>query len=215
MILGVIPARGGSKGLPGKNIKKLLGKPLINWSIEAAQESNLLDRFIISTEDKTIASIAKKAGAEVLQRPSEYATDDSTTVSVLQHVLEKIDAEIIVLLQPTSPVRMDNIIDQAIDIFLKSGSDSLATGYTSHHFEWGAFENLPRQSLKGFFHDDGNVYIFKSKALKAGRWIGDNPYRMEVPGIYNIEIDDISEFWANEGILKRLLQNGEKVDNEQ
>ena len=215
MILGVIPARGGSKGIPGKNVKKLWGKPLINWSIEAAQESNLLDRFIVSTENDEIASIAEEAGAEVLKRPVEYATDDATTVSVLQHVLEEIDAEIIVLLQPTSPVRMNNIIDQAIDIFIKTGSDTLATGYTSHHFEWGAFENLPRQALKGFFHDDGNIYIFKSKVLKAGRWIGDNPYRMEIPGIYNIEIDDISEFWANEGILKRLFHNGEKVYNEQ
>ena len=189
----------------------MLGKPLINWSIEAAQESKLLDRVIISTENSEISSIAEEAGAEVLKRPDEYATDDATTVSVLQHVLEEIDAEIIVLLQPTSPVRMDNIIDQAIDIFLKTGSDTLATGYASHHFEWGAFENLARQALKGFFHDDGNVYIFKSKVLKAGRWVGDNPYRMEVPSIYNIEIDDISEFWANEGILKRLLKRGQDV----
>lgn len=215
MILGVIPARGGSKGIPGKNIKDLLGKPLIKWSIEAAQNSNLLDKFIVSTEDAEIATIAKQAGAEVLQRPQEYATDNATTVSVLQHVLDEINAETVVLLQPTSPVRVDNIIDKAIDIFMKSGADTLATGYTSHHFEWGEFENLPRQALKGFFHDDGNVYIFNSKVLKADRWIGDNPYRMEVPGIYNIEIDDISEFWANEGILKRLLHNGEKVDNEQ
>ena len=205
MILGVIPARGGSKGIPGKNIKELFGKHLMNWSIEAARRSKLLDRFIVSTESDEIAAIAQKAGAEVLPRPPEYATDDATTVSVLQHVLEEIDAEIIVLLQPTSPVRVDNIIDRAIAAFLKSGCDTLATGYISHHFEWGAFENLPRQALKGFFHDDGNVYIFKAEVLKAGRWIGDNPYRMEVPGIYNIEIDDISEFWANEGILRNLL----------
>jgi CMP-N,N'-diacetyllegionaminic acid synthase len=206
MILGVIPARGGSKGIPGKNIKDLLGKPLIKWSIEAAQKSLLLDQFIVSTEDDEIASIAEEAGAEVLQRPSKYATDNASTVSVLQHVLEEIEAEIVVLLQPTSPVRVDNIIDQAIKNFLNSGSDTLATGYTSHHFEWGAFDNMPRQALKGFFHDDGNVYIFKAEVLKTGRWIGDTPFRMEVSGIYNIEIDNISEFWANEGILKKLMK---------
>ena len=208
MILGVIPARGGSKGIPGKNIKDLLGKPLIKWSIEAAQKSVLLDQFIVSTEDDEIASIAEEAGADVLKRPSKYATDNASTVSVLQHVLEEIEAEIVVLLQPTSPVRLENIIDQAIKNFLNSGSDTLATGYISHHFEWGAFDNMPRQALKGFFHDDGNVYIFKAEVLKTGRWIGDNPFRMEVSGIYNIEIDNISEFWANEGVLKRLM-NGE------
>jgi CMP-N,N'-diacetyllegionaminic acid synthase len=205
MILGVIPARGGSKGIQNKNIKELSGKPLINWSIEAAQESKLLDRFIVSTENEIIASIAQKAGAEVLPRPAKFATDNATTVSVLQHVLEEIDANIIVLLQPTSPVRVENIIDKAIKIFQESDCDTLATGYISHHYEWGAFKNLPRQALEGYFHDDGNVYIFKKDILKAGRWIGDNPYRMEISGIYNIEIDNISEFWANEGILINLL----------
>ena len=211
MILGVIPARGGSKGIPKKNIKELYGKPLIIWSIEAALESKLIDRFIVSTEDDEIAYIARSTGAEVLPRPMEYATDSATTVSVLQHVLKEIDADIVVLLQPTSPVRIDNIIDRAIEAFLSSGCDTLATGYISHHFEWGAFENLPRQALKGYFHDDGNVYIFKKEVLKAGRWIGDNLYRMEIPGYYNIEIDDISEFWANEGILRNLLNKGKNV----
>lgn len=205
MILGVIPARGGSKGIPKKNIKKLKKKPLIQWSIEAAQESELLDKFIVSTDDSEIASISSNLGAEVLDRSPELATDNATTVSVLQNVLEEIDASIIVLLQPTSPIRVDNLIDKAIQRFLSEESaDALATGYNSHHFEWGAFENLPRQSLKGFFHDDGNVYIFNSAVIKQGRWIGDNPIKMEIPSIYNIEIDDLSEFWAVEGILNRL-----------
>jgi len=207
MILGIIPARGGSKGIPRKNIKKLRNKPLIQWSIEAARESKLLDRFIVSTDDREIASISSDLGAEVLDRPSELSTDSATTVSVLKSVLDHIDASIIVLLQPTSPIRIDNLIDKAIQRFLSEKlADSLATGYTSHHFKWGAFENLPRQSLKGFFHDDGNIYIFRSKIIKQGRWIGDNPIKMEIPSIYNIEIDDLSEFWAIEGILNRLIE---------
>ena len=205
MILGVIPARGGSKGIPKKNIKDLLGKPLINWSIEAAQKSKLLDHFIVSTEDSEIELVAKNAKADVLKRPSKYSSDNSTTVEVLQHVIEKLNPDIIVLLQPTSPVRVNNIIDEAIKNFIESDCDSLATGYISHNYEWGAFGNLPRQSLDGFFHDDGNIYIFNSEVLSHGRWIGDRPYKMHIPGIYNIEIDNISEFWANQGILKELL----------
>jgi len=204
MILGVIPARGGSKGIPRKNIKNLLGKPLIKWSIEAAQNSKLIDRFVVSTDDEEIAQISKDCGAEVLLRPSEYSTDDATTVSVLQHVISEIEADIIVLLQPTSPVRVDNLIDRAIENFVNSKCDTLATGYNSHHFEWGQFDNMPRQRMNGFFHDDGNIYIFNKKIIELGKWIGDELFRMEVPGLYNIEIDDISEFWANEGILSNI-----------
>jgi N-acylneuraminate cytidylyltransferase len=206
MILGVIPARGGSKGIPKKNIKPLLEKPLIVWSIEAAKEAKRLDRFIVSTDDPEIAVIAREAGAEVLDRPVELATDGATTVSVLQHVLKCIEADVVVLLQPTSPVRVDNLIDKAIEKFLQTDCDTLATGYLSYHFEWGAFQNLPRQALKGYFHDDGNVYIFKSDVIKAGRWTGDKLYGMEIPGIYNLEIDSISEFWANEGILNHIMK---------
>lgn len=90
--------------------------------------------------------------------------------------------------------------------FHKSGCDTLATSYMSHHFEWDAFENLPRQALKRFFHDDGNIFIFKVELQKVGRWIGDNPYRMKILGIYKVEIDGISKFWANEGILRRLSE---------
>mgnify|MGYP006095526973 CR=1 FL=1 len=207
MILGVIPARGGSKGIPRKNILNLHGKPLLSWSIDAAQKSTLIDRFVVSTDDVEIAEISKNYGAEVLMRPAKYATDDASTVSVLQHVLSEIDAEIIVLLQPTSPIRINNIIDSAIESFLKSTADTLATGYISHHYEWGQFENMPRQKMDGFFHDDGNIYIFDKKVIKSGKWTGDKLYRMELEGLYNIEIDDISEFWANEGILSRVLGN--------
>lgn len=206
MIVGVIPARGGSKGIPKKNIKPLFGKALIVWSVEAASEAKLLDKFVVSTEDAEIANIARASGADVLDRPVELATDSATTVSVLQHMLNCIDAEIVVLLQPTSPVRVHNLIDKAIEKFLESGCDTLATGYISYHYEWGAIHNIPRQALKGFFHDDGNIYIFKADVLRAGRWTGDNLYRMEVPGIYNIEIDNIAEFWSNEGILNRVLK---------
>ena len=83
MILGITPARGGSKGIPGKNIKEISGKPLIAWTIEAAKESQMIDRYVVSTEDEEIAEISREYGADVIERAPELATDEATTLSVL------------------------------------------------------------------------------------------------------------------------------------
>lgn len=197
-ILAVIPARGGSKGIPRKNLYPLLGKPLVVWSIEAAKRSALIDRFVVSTEDAEISQICRDAGAEVLQRPVELASDDATSVVVLQHAIQEIPCKVVVLLQPTSPIRYD--IDAAISIFL-SGFDTLATGYGSTHREWTG-KHKPRQEIRPYFHDDGNLYIFKAEVIKAGKWMGDNPCRLKVPQIYNFEIDTIEDVWAIEGVMR-------------
>jgi CMP-N-acetylneuraminic acid synthetase len=205
MILGITPARGGSKGIPRKNIKEICGKPLIAWTIDAAKKSKLLDRYIVSTEDKEIAEVSKKYGAEVLERPKELATDEATTLSVLQHILKKIDADIIVLLQCTSPVRDDDLIDRCIKKFQKEKADSLATGYMCQLFEWGTY-SARRQELDAFFHDDGNVYIAKADIIRDGNLLGDKMVRFIVDKDHTFEIDDEFEFWLNEQILKRRLK---------
>ncbi len=171
--LGVIPARGGSKGIPRKNIKLIAGKPLIAWSIEAAKKSKLLGKFIVSTEDTEIAQISKKYGANVIERPVELATDEATTISVLQHVLTIVDAENVVLLQPTSPVREDGLIDNCIRRFQETKVDNLGTGFICKFMEYGTYTQR-RQDLKGFFYDDGNVYVIKSGLIKEGKTFGKN-----------------------------------------
>ncbi|MEA3494002.1 MAG: acylneuraminate cytidylyltransferase family protein, partial [Candidatus Margulisiibacteriota bacterium] len=138
MILGIIPARGGSKGIPRKNIKMIAGKPLIVWTIEAAKRSKLMDRFVVSTEDPEIAKIAREHGAEVVIRPAELATDEATTISALQHVLSQIDAKTVVLLQPTSPVREKGLIDRCIERFNETKVDNLATGFICKFMEYGS-----------------------------------------------------------------------------
>ena len=121
-VLGIIPARGGSKSIPRKNIKMLCGKPLIAWSIESAKKSRLLSRVIVSTDDEEIAAIAKQYGAEVpFLRPKEIAEDLSTDVEFLLHALdflkekERYEAEIVVRLPPTSPLRTAHHIDEGIE----------------------------------------------------------------------------------------------------
>lgn len=206
MILGIIPARGESKSIPRKNIKDMSGKPLIAWTVESAKKSKYLDKFVVSTEDKEIAEISRKYGAEVIDRPKELATDTITTLPVIQDVLKKIPADIVVILQCTSPVRDEGLIDSCIQRFLDSKADSLATGFICNLLEWGSY-NQRRQDLKGFFHDDGNVCIVKAdKIMKASCWDdvwGEKMEKMIISKEQNFEIDDEFDFWLNEQILKK------------
>lgn len=203
-ILGVIPARGGSKGVKRKNLRPVCGRPLVYWSIKAARESKLLDRFIVSTEDSEIKSAAESFGAEVLDRPESLARDHSTTLSVLRHILNEIDGvDIIVLLQPTSPIRNGQLIDRCMRKFLASGADSLATGFTSLQYEWGVNNNIPRQKLKGWFYDDGNVYINRASLLKKGVWVGKKRCRMIIDRRCNFEIDDEIDLMIVDMLMKR------------
>jgi len=204
MILGVIPARGGSKGIPRKNIVPICGKPLIAWTIEAARTSKLMDRFVVSTEDPEIAEVARQCGAEVLDRPPELATDEADTLGVLQHALRIIPADVLVLLQATSPIRDDGLIDQCISRFWETKADSLATGFMCKFVEYGKNE-LRRQDLKGFFYDDGNCYVVKGDLLRSGDRYGKRIERVILDREQNVEIDDDFDLWLAEQVLKRRL----------
>lgn len=200
MILGITPARGGSKGIPRKNIKEIAGKPLIAWTIEAARKSKLLDKYIVSTEDEEIGGVAKKYGAEVLYRPLELATDESSTLSVLQHAVQNIPCNIVVLLQATSPIRRDELIDECIKEFLDNEYDSLATGFICKYVEYGMNE-LRRQDIQGFFYDDGNIYVIKADLIRKGDRYGKNIGKKIISGWENVEIDDEFDLWVADKIL--------------
>ena len=136
-ILGLITARGGSKGIPGKNIKPLAGKPLIAWTIEAANNSRLLSQVIVSTDDNEIARSAQAWGAEVpFKRPEELAQDQSSHLDVVLHALQwyqlqhRALPEYVMLLQPTSPLRTANDIDAAISLAAQKQADAITVSYT-------------------------------------------------------------------------------------
>jgi CMP-N-acetylneuraminic acid synthetase len=202
-IIGITPARGGSKGILKKNIKEIAGKPLIAWTIEAVQKSKLLDDYFVSTENGEIAEISKKYGAKVIDRPKELAEDQSSTIDVLKDFLNKIEADVIVLLQCTSPVREEGLIDKCIRRFLDTGVDSLATGFICDLFEWGSYNNKRRQDLKGFFHDDGNIYVTKAELIKKGSLTAGKLEKMVISKDQSFEIDNEFDFWLNEQILER------------
>lgn len=199
-ILAVIPARGGSKGLPRKNIRPIAGKPLIAWTIEAAKDSRLLDRCVVSTEDPEIAEVSRRHGAEVLARPPELATDEADTLPVLQHALKSCPADLLVLLQCTSPVRAPGLIDRCIEKFLAGEADALGTVLPDKNFEYG--QDMPRrQEITPRLLDIGNVYVNRADLVLAGDRFGKRISTLSVSREEAVEIDDDFDFWLAEKIL--------------
>lgn len=207
MNLAIIPARGGSKGLPGKNIRLLNGKPLIVWSIEAARRSKLIDRFLVSTDSEDIANIAKSNGCEVIMRSAELASDEATTIAVIEDIAKKIpEALNFIVLQPTSPLRSKDLIDNCLKEYLSNNYSNLATGFWCKYKEFGSHNNLRRQDYKGFFYDDGNVYVLSRSIVEQGKWFGDRICRFENSKIQNFEIDDEIDFKILEMLMKEYKE---------
>ena len=213
MNIGIIPARGGSKGLPGKNIKEIAGFPLIYWSIEAAKRSKYLDDFYVSTEDEEIAGIAKKYGAKVISRSKKLSLDDTTTLSVIKDILSNVSCDNIIVLQPTSPLRDYNTIDVCINEFINGDYDTLATGYYTKIIEYGTHKNMRRQDIKGFFYDDGNIYIVNSELIKKNKWYGDKICKKVIDRELNFEIDDLLDFKIISNLLEERLINGKQTSS--
>ena len=139
-ILGVITARGGSKRIPRKNLRLLRGKPLIQYTVEAALQSKLLTRVVVSSEDEEIMGLSRRLGAEVpFRRPEELATDEATSVAVLVHAVDFMEKqgfhpEIVVLLEPTSPLRLAEDIDNALRKHIETGADTVVSVTMTDHW---------------------------------------------------------------------------------
>jgi CMP-N-acetylneuraminic acid synthetase len=181
--VAIIPARGGSKGLPGKNLRELAGRPLIAHTIAAAIESESFGRIVVTSEDEAILEVAHKFDAEVLLRPAELATDEASSLDVLSHALRAIESEAeaqaadrqYALLQPTSPLRTGIHIRDAVALMAKIDAKSLVSVTESPHpphkslvvdtqghaqplFEWADLTR-PRQQLPKTFHPNGAIYL--------------------------------------------------------
>jgi len=225
-ILCVIPARGGSKGLPGKNIKKLLGKPLIVYTIEQAKRSRYIDRIIISTDDQKIAKIARASGAEVpFIRPKRLATDKSSMIDVLLYALdwmerkEKYSFDILVLLQTTAPLRRVEDIDNSIRLLFRQNSDnvfSVSQAHCNPYFNMvemdkhgrvkpvkkGNFAN--RQQAPVIFDINGSVYAWWTEILRKKKGLFLKKSQIYImPRERSVDIDDYFDF----EIVKRLMES--------
>jgi CMP-N-acetylneuraminic acid synthetase len=164
MKIAVIPARGGSKRLPGKNIKPLAGKPLIQWSIEAALESGVFDHVCVSTDSEDIAEVAKRSGAEVpFLRPLELATDTATTADAVRDFINRFEVlkgdsvQFVCLLQPTSPLRTAEDIRAAGKLLMREGVDAVVSVCEMEHPYQLCGKLGPSGSLQGFVKTENNV----------------------------------------------------------
>lgn len=225
-VVALIPARGGSKSVPNKNIKLLAGKSLIGWSIESALMTKEIDRVIVSTDCMDIAEIAKSFGAEVKIRPNELSTDDSLVIDTIRHVVEELkqegeSLEYLVLLEPTAPLRSIEDIRKCIHQLNDENFDSVAT-YTeaalNPHRAWkiknnrpeifieGAVPWLPRQRLPEAFQLNGAVYVAKTTAIDAkslGMVVG-RTGAVIMPKERSVDIDHHIDFIIAEAVMGEL-----------
>jgi CMP-N,N'-diacetyllegionaminic acid synthase len=226
-ILGIIPARGGSKGVPGKNIKLLNGKPLLQYTAEIALKSQYLTTVILSSDDNQIITVAKSLGIQVpFLRPEEFAQDTTPTIDVIIHALrwyenQAIFFDAVCLLQVTSPFRTVAFLDKAIEKFITSGCDSLVSvqkvphEYNPHWtFEVNTEGNLKvatgeekiisrRQDLPNAYHRDGSIYLMKTEVLLQqhslyGKSIS---FIESTPELY-VNIDTLADWEKAEQMIK-------------
>jgi len=234
-ILALIPARGGSKGIPRKNIRPFAGYPLIAWSIVAAKQSERVTRIIVSTDDEEIASVAREFGAETpFMRPAQFAEDNTTDLPVFEHALqwlaehEDYQPDIVVQLRPTSPIRPRGLVDDAIRILLgHADADSVRgvvpAGQNPHKMwritgESGPMKNLldvpgieepynaPRQILPPIYWQTGHIDAIRTETItKGGSMSGGVIYPVLIDPRYTVDIDNLQD-WAR---YEHLVSTGE------
>ncbi|MEN6554391.1 MAG: acylneuraminate cytidylyltransferase family protein [Methanobacterium sp.] len=227
-IVAFIPARGGSKGIPKKNIRKLGGKPLIAWTIEQALKCKCLNKIIVSTDDHQISEISKQHGAEVpFLRPKEIAGDASPTIDAVIHAIDFMEnqnytPEIVILLQPTSPLRSFQDIETALKIFIKHQkicnsvvsvskydhspywSLKMEKGYLKPNFGEEYFK-MRRQDIPHLYMPNGSIYISSTNDLRKFKgFFGDKILPYEMPKERSVDIDTMIDFKLAELILGEL-----------
>jgi N-acylneuraminate cytidylyltransferase len=226
-IVAIIPARGGSKRIPHKSTRLLAGKPLIAHTIEHACKSVLIDRVVVSTDSESIANVSKEYGAEVLMRPDDISGDKATSESALVHALDKLkekdgyEPDIVVFLQCTSPIRNDDDIDNAINVFIDTEADSLLSVCKFDKFIWkpdnGSMapinydyrKRCREQDFPTQYMENGSMYIFKPWVINLlDNRLGGNIMVYEMEWMNSFQIDSVEDL----ELCKLLLERGDIDD---
>jgi len=211
--LAIIPARGGSKRLPRKNVLDLAGKPLIAWSIEAGLKSKYIDKVMVTSDDDEILAIAKQYGSDTIKRPSELASDTATSFDAIKHTIENLERyDYVVLLQPTSPLRSEQHIDEAIELLESKNADAIVSVCEMDHsplwsntlpedgdmsdFIRDEVKNKRSQDLEKYYRLNGAIYICKTDRLLAEKnfFIEDNIFAYRMDRQSSVDIDEEIDF---------------------
>jgi CMP-N,N'-diacetyllegionaminic acid synthase len=236
-VLAVIPARGGSKGIPGKNIRAFAGKPLIVHSIEASLSCPLITKTVVSTDDDKIAEIAQANGAHIIRRPDELAADTSLVIDAIKHAVREVEkagetVDVVLLLEPTSPLRRAEDIVECINVLLENKADSVATftpanispnrlwrvtGEVVEPFIEGAIPWLPRQKQPKAFELTGQIYGLTRKILFAREdsisTLAGKIYPVITPRDTALDIDTEFDFMLAEKVMEHfLVKNQHQLD---
>ena len=222
-VLGLIPARGGSKGVPGKNLRRIAGVTLVGWTVRSALASSL-DRLVVSTDSREIADEASRVGADVpFIRPSELAQDSSLTIDVVKHALRELkdDWDAVMILQPTSPFRSALDINTCVEMLAESDADSVisVTPVGDHHparmkFIENGFlidppfsedvEGRPRQTLRSLFLRNGAIYLTRAEVLNRGSIKGARSMAYVMPDERSVNIDTEFDLKVAEAISSSI-----------
>ena len=228
-ILGIIPARGGSKGVRRKNLRRVGGEPLVSHAIRAGQAARRLTHLVVSTEDEEIANAAKRLGCEVVPRPSQLASDDAPMVPVAQHALAMVEAaqgrmDAVAVLQPTTPLRTSEDIDGALEVLERTGADSVVSVYQVEDQHPARMYRLTdgrlvpyasepsdglRQSLDVLFHRNGAIYVCRRAVLTEGHGLlGQDLRAWVMPRERSLNIDDEHDLLMADLLLQHLRATG-------
>lgn len=218
-VIVIIPARGGSKGIPRKNIRVLAGKPLISYAIETALTSNYINKVVVTTEDEEISEIAEVYGSEVVKRPKNLSEDITPLDPVIFHTLKFIEDrdkekyDLVVTLQPTSPLLTTKTLDNGIEKMLNEDFDTLISVKDETHLYWKKKDNkyVPlyeerrnRQYLDPIYKETGALLISRRDVISEKSRIGENIELFELPEEESVDIDTFRDWWVAENLLKRL-----------
>lgn len=215
MKAALIPLRGGSKGIPRKNVRMLAGRPLCGWVLKAAKESNLFDTIAVSTDNAEISAIVRGLDPNivVIDRPAELATDTATTDAVMLHAIEHLNCDLLCTIQATSPLLTGTHLRGAMEQFQRDSCDSMLSGVLTKHFHWSLAgeplnydpERRPmRQQFEGSVTENGAFYFTRRKILQEKRCrLGGKIGIYLMPGEFSVELDEPADWNAIAAILER------------